>query len=162
MAPNNRGRRAHDLLIWEQLVRYHRQTVKRMDATLRSQFGWSLDDYDVLHQVIVHRGPSRMGDLAERLLLANSSCNRIVGRLVEADLLTRSRGESDRRQVIVDVTPAGLRLHRRMAAVHTRDIERLLGDRLSEAGRAGLADGLTELLDVPTARSEPYGCSASI
>ncbi|MDH5521821.1 MAG: MarR family transcriptional regulator [Acidimicrobiia bacterium] len=147
MASNNRDRRAHDLAAWEQLVRYHRRTVRAMDGRLRSTFGWSLDDYDVLHQVVVHGEPIRMGDLADRLLLANSSCTRIVGRLVEAELLRRSRGDVDRREVVVDLTPAGRRLHRRMAAVHTRDIEQLLGARLSPAGRDGLVKALTELLD---------------
>lgn len=162
MAPSSQDRRAQDLLIWEQLARYHRQTVKDMDATLRSVFSRSLDEYDVLHQVVVHQGPIRMGDLAERLLLANSSCNRIVGRLVQADLLARSRGEADRREVIVDITATGRRLHRRMAAVHTRDIERLLGDRLSELDRNCLAGALTELLDPPAAQSATENRSASL
>lgn len=147
MASNNRDHRARDLAAWEQLVRYQRQTVRTMDGRLRSTFGWSLDDYDVLHQVVAHSEPIRMGDLADRLLLANSSCTRIVGRLVQAELLGRSRGDVDRREVVVEVTSAGRRLHRRMAAVHTRDIEQLLGARLSPAGRDGLVKALTELLD---------------
>ena len=57
---------------WERLVRYHRTTTTAMDRHLQATFGHSLDDYDVLHQISVHRGPSRMGDLAENLLVANS------------------------------------------------------------------------------------------
>ncbi len=145
MTSDRRDRRAEDLLIWERLVRFHRQTVRAMDANLQSTFGHTLDDYDVLHQVIANEGPIRMGDLAGRLLLANSSCNRIVGRLVTAGLLSRSRGDVDRREVVIDTTPAGRRLYRRMAAMHTRDIERRFGDLLSTSGRAGLILGLDEL-----------------
>jgi len=140
--------------MWEQLVRYHRQAVRAMDTSLRSAFGRSLDEYDVLHQVVVHGDAIRMGDLAERLLLARSSCTRIVGRLVDAGCLARSRGDVDRREVIVDITPAGRRLHRRMAAVHTRDIERLLGALLSTTGRTGLSRALEELLASDTADVE--------
>ena len=112
---------------WERLVRFHRLATKEMDENLRARFDHSLDDYDVLHQIAAHGSPIRMGELAERLLVANSSCNRIVGRLVEGGLVRRTHGARDRREVLVDLTPDGRRLHRRMAVVHTRDIDRLLG-----------------------------------
>ena len=146
MSSNRQERRELDLAIWERLVRYHRGAVRAMDESLRSSFERSLDDYDVLHQIVINGDRIRMGRLAERLLLANSSCNRIVGRLEEAGLVERSRGELDRREVFVDVTSAGRRLHRRMAAVHTRDIERLLGTPLSDSGRVGLDKALDDLL----------------
>lgn len=147
MSQVRRRRRELDLSIWERLVRYHRSTVSAMDQSLRSTFGYGLDDYDVLHQIVTNGDRIRMGALAERLLLANSSCNRIVGRLVAAGFVVRSRGDVDRREVFVDVTASGRRLHRRMAAVHTRDIERLLGVRLSESSRGGLDAALRDLLD---------------
>jgi DNA-binding MarR family transcriptional regulator len=117
-----------------------------MDDSLRTLCGHSLDDYDVLHQIFVHGDPIRMGELAERLLVANSSCNRIVGRLVEAGFLTRKHGEHDRRNVLVGLTAEGRRLRRRMAAVHTRDIERLVGARLSTSELTHLDAALRDLL----------------
>lgn len=102
-----------------------------MDRHLREACGHTLDDYDVLHQINAHGEPIRMGDLAERLLVANSSCNRIVGRLVAAGFVERIHGETDGRVVRVRLTTAGARLRRRMAAVHTRDIERSFGARLT-------------------------------
>ena len=131
---------------WERLVRYHRTATKAMDQNLRARYGRSLDDYDVLHQISAHGSPIRMGELAEKLLVANSSCNRIVGRLVEAGLVTRDQGGTDRREVLVDLTPQGRRLHRRMAAIHTRDIERLFGAPLSTVERSHLNDAFGRLL----------------
>lgn len=122
---------------WELLVRFHRRAVQSMDTSLRQRFDLSLDDYDVLHQLRLADGPLRMTELANRLLVANSSCNRIVGRLVERGLVVRRAGPSDRRQVLVELTVEGRRVHRRMAAVHTRDIGHHL-DGLD-------ADGLAEL-----------------
>lgn len=116
---------------WEHLVRFHRIATAAMDERLRELFGYSLDDYDVLHQIADHDTPITMGALAERLLVANSSCNRIVGRLVAAGLVERTRGDRDRREVLVALTAEGRRLRRRMAAVHVRDIERLVGTPLS-------------------------------
>jgi DNA-binding MarR family transcriptional regulator len=86
-----------------------------------------------------------MGDLAERLLVAKSSCNRIVGRLVEAGLVSRRHGDSDRRAVLVDLTTEGRRTHRRMAAVHTRDIGRLVDSPLSTSECTQL-DGTLRIL----------------
>jgi len=117
-----------------------------MDERLRAKFGHSLDDYDILHQIHFHGAPIRMGELADRLLVANSSCNRIVARLVEAGLISRHHGAADRREVLVDLTTEGKRLRRRMAAVHTRDIEALVGKPLSTNQHYHLNDSLSRLL----------------
>mgnify|MGYP001820052757 FL=1 len=132
---------------WERLVRLHRMATIAMDAHLRAEFSRTLDDYDVLHQVRFHDGPIRMGDLAQRLLIANSSCHRIVGRLVDDGLLERLHGATDRREVRVRLTTAGKRHWRRMAIAHTRDIERIVGDQLSDQDRAQLDRILRHLLD---------------
>lgn len=130
---------------WENLIRYHHATVAKMDDRLMSTFGHSLEDYDVLYQLSVHNEPMRMGELAERLLVANSSCHRIVARLVDADLIARHRGESDGRVVQVELTPDGRRLRRRMAAVHTRDIRQLFGNALDAEDHEALDRALEKL-----------------
>lgn len=152
MASAGDGERA-GIATWERLVRYQRKAMRAMDDHLRSTFGHPLEDYDVLHQTAVHDGPIRMGELADRLLVANSSCTRIVGRLVAAGLVERRRGRHDRREVLVLLTPAGRRLHRRMAAVHTRDIEHHFSSRLSAAALDRLDRTVGELLgDADTPR----------
>ena len=140
---------------WERLVRFQRATTQAMDQHLRDAFDHSLDDYDVLHQIGVHGSPIRMGDLAERLLVANSSCNRIVGRLVERGFVERSHGDDDGRVVLVDLTAAGRRLRRRMAAVHTRDIDACFGARLTAAELTAVDAILRRLLT-----SSPSSASA--
>jgi DNA-binding MarR family transcriptional regulator len=131
---------------WERLVRFHRIATTEMDDNLRARFGHSLDDYDVLHQMHTHGKPIRMGDLSARLLVANSSCNRIVGRLVDGGFLSRLHDENDRRIVLVQLTPEGRRLRRRMAAAHTRDIEGLVGARLTEGQLLHVDEAIDALL----------------
>lgn len=131
---------------WERLVRFHRLATGAMDEHLRHRFGHSLDDYDVLHQVGEHGAPIPMGLLSERLLVANSSCHRIVGRLVDSGLLRRLTVEHDRRRVLIELTPSGRRLRTRMAAVHTRDIERWLREPLSSEAAAALGEALRRLV----------------
>jgi DNA-binding MarR family transcriptional regulator len=131
---------------WERLVRYHRTTTTAMDHQLQATFGHSLDDYDVLHQIGIHGGPIRMGQLAENLLVANSSCNRIVGHLVDGGFVERSHGESDRRVVLVVLTQAGTNLRRRMAAVHVRDIDARFGALITPTEAADFDSILRRLL----------------
>jgi DNA-binding MarR family transcriptional regulator len=120
-----------------------------MDQHMQATLSHSLDDYDVLHQIDVHGGPIRMGDLAENLLVANSSCNRIVGRLVDGGFIERSQRESDGRVVLVDLTRTGTALRRRMAAVHARDIETRFGALITRAEAADLDAILRRLLANP-------------
>lgn len=140
---------------WDDLLRFQRLTTATMDQTLTDRFGRSLDDYDVLHQLVGADEPLTMGDLATRLLVANSSCNRIVGRLVEAGLIERRPGPTDRRQVLVNPTAEGRRLHRRMAAVHTRDIERLVLHRLDDDEQQVLSQVFRRLTTEPTGEVTP-------
>lgn len=117
---------ADPVALWEHLLRFQRATAAEMDRSLMDAFGHSLDEYDVLHQLAGADEPVRMGDLAEQLLVANSSCTRLVDRLVEAGHAERHTGPTDRREVRVALTADGRRLHRRLAAHHTRDIRRLV------------------------------------
>ena len=118
-----------------------------MDDSLRRAFGRSLDEYDVIHQLRVAGQPLRMGELASRLLVANSSCHRIVSRLVDAGLVNRSHGRHDRRQVHVELTTQGRRLHRAMTAHHGRDIRLLFTDKLQADERGVIESALRRLVD---------------
>ncbi len=137
-----------DTTAWELLVRFQRGATRQMDASLQQHFGRSLDDYDVLHRLRSVGEPIRMTDLAQRLLVANSSCNRIVGRLVDLGLIERSAGV-DRREVRVALTTEGRRLHRRMAVRHTRDIRHHVTDRLTASEHDQLTVILQRLVDEP-------------
>jgi DNA-binding MarR family transcriptional regulator len=140
---------------WDDLLRFQRLTTLTMDRSLKDRFDHGLDDYDVLHQLVMADRPLTMGELAARLLVANSSCNRIVGRLVDVGLVERTPGPHDRRQVLAAPTTEGKRLHRRMAAVHTRDIERLLLDRLSDDERRTIGSVFNRLVADDAEASRP-------
>jgi DNA-binding MarR family transcriptional regulator len=140
-------RSAPDLRPWELLVRFHRRAVAACDAGLVDAFGRGLDDYDVLHQLAVAGEPVPMTDLAEALLVANSSCHRVVSRLVADGLVVRASDRDDGRRVLVGLSEAGRDLHRRMARHHGRDIRRLFTDRLSDADAIALTRAFEEALD---------------
>ena len=116
--------------VWKEMLTFHRRAVTVMDQHLQSEFGHGLDDYDVLHQLSQAGVPLRMGDLAERLLVANSSCHRIVSRLADAGFLHVSSDENDRRSRLVSLSEPGTSQYRRMARVHRNDIDQQFSDRI--------------------------------
>ena len=151
---------ANRFAVWEDLVRYHRLVMTEMDDRLMATFGTSLEAYDVLHQVAEHDGPITMGDLASRLLIANSSCHRLVSRLVDGGELERIADPTDGRVVRVQLTTTGRRLYRRMAAAHGRDIDELFLAPLSGQQQSALADAFEALLEARQARSREHASRA--
>jgi DNA-binding MarR family transcriptional regulator len=61
----------------------------------------------------------RIADLAERLQIQHHSAVELVDRLVKRGLITRSRGEEDRREVYVQLTARGEQVLGELT-VHTR------------------------------------------
>jgi DNA-binding MarR family transcriptional regulator len=57
--------------------------------------------------VLASRGTQRMADLAAALDVAPSTAGRMCDRLVRRGLIRRHRARTDRRAVLVSVTPAG-------------------------------------------------------
>jgi DNA-binding MarR family transcriptional regulator len=62
-------------------------------------------------------------DLAERMQLRHHSVVGMINRLVERRLIERRRGENDRRQVYIHLTPKGGALLRRLALYHRGELQ---------------------------------------
>jgi DNA-binding MarR family transcriptional regulator len=67
-------------------------------------------------------GGLTISQLSERLQVKHHSAVNIVDRLVEAKLITRAAGESDRRRRHVQLTAKGEKLIDELAAVHRKEI----------------------------------------
>ena len=77
--------------------------------------------------VLASRGPQRMVDLAAALGVAPSTAGRMCDRLVRKRLIRRHRARSDRRAVLVSVTPAGRQVVDQATARRRALIEEILG-----------------------------------
>ena len=77
---------------------------------------------------IARLGAVGVGDLADVEGLNPTMLSRIVGKLEDAGLVTRSPGAVDRRAVQVQITPAGTALHQRLRRERTA----LFAERLAE------------------------------
>lgn len=64
-----------------------------------------------------------VGDIAERLLIQHHSAVELVSRTESRGLVSRQRGERDRRQVFVYLTPPGDEALSDLSATHHRELQ---------------------------------------
>jgi DNA-binding MarR family transcriptional regulator len=115
---------AERIEVWRRWLLAQKVLVERLDRELREQCDMTLEDYDVLVQLAQQPAlRARMSDLADALLIARSSCTRIVGRLEDVGWVRRESDADDRRVVWAALTPTGRRRLRRAAVVHLTGVQ---------------------------------------
>ena len=121
------------------LLRTANVMTRRVEALVQSE-GISHQQYNVLRILRGAKGPLPTMEIAERLVEQTPGITRHVNNLETMGLIRREQWPGDRRQVLCQITPAGLRL-----------LERLDGpmDELDDHFAAGATDAqLDTLLDV--------------
>jgi DNA-binding MarR family transcriptional regulator len=63
-----------------------------------------------------------VGELAERLQIQHHSAVELVNRMVERDLIERSRDEVDQRRVLVTLTPYGEEVLKKLSLLHRTEL----------------------------------------
>jgi len=63
-----------------------------------------------------------VGELAERLQIQHHSMVELINRMVDRNLLERSRDESDQRKVIINLTPYGDEVLRKLSILHRTEL----------------------------------------
>jgi DNA-binding MarR family transcriptional regulator len=64
-----------------------------------------------------------ISELAERLQIKHHSTVELIDRLVERDLIRRSRDDQDQRRVIIHLTPHGERLLKKLSLLHRKELQ---------------------------------------
>jgi len=105
--------------------------------------------------VVLTYGKRRLADLAEALAVSPSTATRMCDRLVRKGLITRSRDEIDRREVNLEVTPAGRKVVAEV--IERRRIEvRSVLEGVSADARRQLVDSLYVLAAAAGQSPEPH------
>jgi DNA-binding MarR family transcriptional regulator len=94
--------------------------------------------------ILEGHGELSMSRLAEMLDVSLSAATGLVDRVEERGFVERIRVPSDRRIVLVRITPAGRRMIDDVEVLRTEILERVL-DRLDDAQLAGVAAAMTAL-----------------
>jgi DNA-binding MarR family transcriptional regulator len=121
------------LAAWEEFLRTHLELVRRLDHDLVERHGLPLAWYDVLVQLNESGGEATMGELAQRLLIAPSTCTRLVERMTAAGLVERRVDEHDARVRHVELARQGRSQLTAAAVTHLAGIQGHFGRHLTDA-----------------------------
>ena len=117
---------------WESLFRAQVSVMRHLNAEFPTN-ELSLNEYDVLFNLSQHGGwKLRIKELNKHLLLTQPSVSRLIDRLAARALVTKSSDPSDARGIIVEMTPAGFELFRRVAVTHMKSIADRVGAALTD------------------------------
>lgn len=129
--------------LWFSFVRAHRLMIAEIERRLAAaglpEYAW----YDTLWGV--ESGPEgmrRMHELADALAIQRYNLTRIVDRLEQEGLVTRSRSPEDRRAAYVAITKEGRVLRKKMWKVYEAAVAELFLAQFSVSERRAMADAL--------------------
>lgn len=120
-----------ELRIWVTLMGGMRSLLAALDRELRTDYGISHDDYQIL--ATLSRVPGRimrMSDLARAVGHSPSRLSHAVTRMERAGWVERVPGVDDRRVVEARLTPEGARRARDVSSGHLALVGRILFDTL--------------------------------
>lgn len=118
---------------WQAFLRAHRRLLDQLAGELAEARDLPLTWYDVLVNVAgAPQGRIRMSELADGVLLSQSGLTRLVDRMVGAGLVDRVPCPTDRRGLLVVLTPEGRAALRDAAPVHLSGVARHFGAHLDD------------------------------
>ena len=135
---------------WESLFRAQ-VAIMRSLADDFPALGISFNEYDVMFNL--SREPDRrirLRDLNEHVLLTQPSVSRLVDRLTARGYLRKLTDPTDGRGAIVELTPAGYDVFRRVALAHMDTITARMGDALDTEELSQLATFCDRLRTAPS------------
>jgi MarR family 2-MHQ and catechol resistance regulon transcriptional repressor len=135
------------LILWKAFTALQQHALKSIE-----RLGLGYSDFGVL-EVVLHKGPTPVNTIGEKVNLTSGSISVAVDRLEERGLVERRPDKADRRARVVHLTAAGRKLIERAFKCHEAAMERATSG-LSEAERE-LAMGLLRKLGKAAAELSP-------
>ncbi|NUS17106.1 MAG: MarR family transcriptional regulator [Streptomyces sp.] len=122
-------------------VRLLGRVEKHLDDTLQQRHGLPLSEYRALCALArPDSGPAlRMGELADRIGLKDSTVTRLVARLETRELAERATAPGDGRAVAASITEAGRRRYTEATPTYRQALGAALGSSLGNVYLADLA-----------------------
>jgi len=113
------------LRAWLRLLRLTRSTENQLREFLRVAYDTTLPRFDVAAALFRQAQPMKMSDLSQMLLVSNGNATNVVDRLQREGKARRVASETDKRVVLVELTPDGRRWFQEIAEAHEREINRI-------------------------------------
>jgi DNA-binding MarR family transcriptional regulator len=131
------------------LLGAHATLTRRLSARLESEHGLTMSEYEVLFLLSHEEDHSmRRIDLSREVRLSPSGITRMLDRLEATGLVEKGSCAKDARVTYAVLTDAGIQKLRDCAPAHLAEIERLIGERLSDEEVESLGRLLGRLSDL--------------
>ena len=122
---------ADDALIttFGRLVEAHSTLTRQLGRSLEQQAGVPHAWFEVLLRVgRAEGGQVSMGGLAQQIALTSGGVTKLIDRMIDADLVQRVPGPTDRRMSFAALTRRGQEALERAVQVHATDLRRAFSD----------------------------------
>ena len=122
-----------EILAWYAMLQVNTRLLERVNAELEAEAGLPLSWFEVLAQLSwAPEACSRMGALADDLLLSRGGVTRLIARMEEAGLVRREIPAHDRRATYAHVTGKGREAFERAFPVHIAKIHEYFHSHVTE------------------------------
>ena len=115
------------LRLWLRLLACSTQIETEVRQRLRARFGITLSRFDYLAQLHRHPDGMRMNALSRYLMVTGGNVTGLTDELEKEGLVQREPSSTDRRAVLLRLTPAGRAAFEQMASAHEAWIIELMG-----------------------------------
>lgn len=107
--------------------RYALSQYLRFSKDAIEKAGITLQQHQAMLFIIGFPGKEQVtiGELAERLQIRHHSAVGLVNRLEEQGLVERHQNSDDRRQVLIGLTPRGVKVLKSLASLHRQELRQL-------------------------------------
>ena len=141
--------------LWQSFLAAHRRIVEQLADEMLTEHQLPLEWFDVLvHLADLPGMRARQKELRDRVLLSESGVSRLLARMEQAGVITRSTAGDDRRGLEITVTAAGQAALLGAIDSHLQLVASLFTDRLTGTDRAALGRVLPKLLSKPAPEGE--------
>jgi DNA-binding MarR family transcriptional regulator len=118
----------HELRVWLRLLSATKLISQEIRRRLRTEFGATLPQFDLLAQLDREPEGLRLGEISKRTMVTNGNITGLVERLEADGLVVRETPGEDRRVTVARLTEAGQRAFSKMAAAHESWVRELMAD----------------------------------
>jgi len=107
--------------------RYALRTFQFWSEQATRALGLTTQQYQALLAIRGHDDvrPFTVKSLAQFLLIKHNSAVELVDRIVELGFVERRHTDVDRRRVVIEITPQGRQVRKRLVGVHRRELARV-------------------------------------
>lgn len=117
-----------ELRLWLRMLSTTKLISQEIRRRLRSEFGATLPQFDLMSQLYREPAGLRLGELSKRTMVTNGNVTGLVERLELDGLVIRETPDDDRRVTVAKLTKKGAQTFAEMADVHESWLRDMMAD----------------------------------